>query len=75
MPAFLAAMDAEKAEMAAIAGNSQAPTFENTIEAMEKSGEMLDRIGRVFGCLNSANTNDALQEISKEAGPAASEAP
>jgi len=69
MPAFRAAMEAEKAEIAAIADNSEAPTFENTIEAMEQSGEMLDRVGRVFGCLNSANTNDALQAISKELAP------
>ncbi len=69
MPAFLAAMESEKAEIAAIAGNSQPPTFVNTLETMEKSGELLDRIDRVFGCLNSANTNDALQEISKQLAP------
>lgn len=52
MPAFLEAMETEKAEVEAIANHEQAPTFENTIEALEKSGELLDRVGRVFGCLN-----------------------
>ena len=51
MPAFLAAMEAEKAEIEAIADNDEAPTFANTIEALEKSGEWLDRVGRVFSCL------------------------
>ncbi|MHC4324784.1 MAG: M3 family metallopeptidase, partial [Planctomycetota bacterium] len=69
MPAFLEAMEAEKAEVEAIANNQQEPTFENTLEALEKSGELLDRVSRVFGCLNSANTNDELQNISKEVAP------
>jgi peptidyl-dipeptidase Dcp len=69
MPAFLEAMEAEKAEVETIANNQQEPTFENTIEALEKSGELLDRVSRVFGCLNSANTNDELQNISKEIAP------
>jgi len=69
MPAFLATMEAEKAEVEAIANNEEEPTFKNTIEALEKSGELLDRVGRVFGCLNGANTNDELQNISKEVAP------
>jgi len=69
MPAFLAAMEAEKAEVAAIAGHREEPTFANTIEALEKSGELLDRVGRVFSSLNSANTNEQLQAISKELAP------
>lgn len=69
MPAFLEAMEAEKAEVEAIANNEEEPTFENTIEALEKSGELLDRVSRVFSCLNSANTNDELQNISKEVAP------
>jgi len=68
-PAFLAAMEAEKAEVEAIAGNRAAPTFANTIEALEKSGKRLDRVGRVFSCLNGANTNEQLQAISKEMAP------
>ena len=66
MPALLEAMEAEKVEVETIANNQQEPTFENTIEALEKSGELLDRVSRVFGCLNSANTNEQLQNISKK---------
>ncbi len=69
MPAFLEAMEAEKAEVEAIANNEEGPTFKNTIEALEESGELLDRVSRVFSCLNGANTNDQLQNISKEVAP------
>ena len=69
MPALLEAMESEKAEVAAIADNEEEPTFKNTIEALEESGELLDRVSRVFSCLNGANTNDQLQSISKEVAP------
>ena len=69
MPAFRVAMEAEKAEVDAIAANREEPTFENTIEALETSGELLDRVGRVFSCLNGANTNESLQDISKAMAP------
>jgi peptidyl-dipeptidase Dcp len=69
MPAFLESMKAEKSEVEAIVNNEEEPTFKNTIEALEKSGELLDRVSRVFGCLNGANTNDELQNISKEVAP------
>ena len=69
MPAFLEGMKAEKAEVEAIINNEEEPTLKNTIEALEKSGELLDRVNRVFGCLNGANTNDELQNISKEVAP------
>ncbi|MBW7992834.1 MAG: M3 family metallopeptidase, partial [Planctomycetes bacterium] len=69
MPAFLETMEVEKSEVEAIVNNEEEPTFKNTIEALEKSGELLDRVSRVFGCLNGANTNDELQNISKEVAP------
>ncbi len=69
MPALLAAMEAEKAEVDVIAGSQEEPTFKNTIEALEESGEQLDSVSRVFSCLNGANTNDELQDISKEVAP------
>ncbi len=69
MPAFLETMKVEKSEVEAIVNNEEGPTFKNTIEALEKSGELLDRVSRVFGCLNGANTNDELQNISKEVAP------
>ncbi|MCF7955209.1 MAG: M3 family metallopeptidase [Phycisphaerae bacterium] len=69
MPAFLTAMEIDKAEVDAIVNNKETPTFENTIEAMEKKGELLDRVGSVFSCLNNANTNKQLQDIAKELAP------
>jgi len=69
MPALLEAMESEKAEVEAIADNEREPTFRNTIEALEESGELLNRVSRVFSCLNGANTNDELQSISKEVAP------
>ena len=49
------------------------PTFANTVLAYEKSGEMLHRVGTVFGNLLSAETNDDLQELAKEIMPMMSE--
>jgi peptidyl-dipeptidase Dcp len=62
-PAFDEAMRQQLTEIDAIANNKAAPTFENTIVAMEKSGRMLDRVTLAFGALTSANTNDALDKI------------
>lgn len=69
MPAFIEAMAIEKVEVEAIANKSEAPSFENTIEALELSGKLHDRVSRVFYCLNDAETNDQLQEIAKEIAP------
>ena len=69
MPAFLEAMAIEKAEVEAIANNREKPTLKNTIEALEKSGKQLDRVSRVFYCLDSADTNDQLQSISRKIAP------
>jgi peptidyl-dipeptidase Dcp len=69
MPAFVEGMKVEKAEVQVIINNKEEPSFKNTIEALEKSGKLLSRVGRVFGCLNGANTNDKLQNISKEVAP------
>jgi peptidyl-dipeptidase Dcp len=69
MPAFLEAMAIEKAEVEAIANNKKKPTFKNTIEAMEESGKLHDRISRVFYALNDAETNDQLQDILKKVTP------
>ena len=69
LPAFLEIMEMEKAEIETIVNNEEAPTFKNTIEAFEKTGEKLSRVSRVFGCLNGANTNDELQAVSKELAP------
>lgn len=68
-PAFEAGMEQQLEEMEEIASDSEAPTFENTIVAMEKSGELLRRTSSVFYNLTSAHTNDEIQEIQKEMAP------
>ncbi|MEO0463839.1 MAG: M3 family metallopeptidase [Pseudomonadota bacterium] len=57
------------AEVRAIADNPAAPTFENTITAMEESGQLLSRSSSLFFNMTSANTNDALQAIQREFAP------
>ncbi|MBN1408876.1 MAG: M3 family metallopeptidase [Calditrichaceae bacterium] len=69
LPAIQEGIKAELAEVEAIANNPEAPTFENTIAALEKSGKLLYRVNRVFSCLNGANTNEGLQAISQETAP------
>ena len=66
MPAFTDGMKQELVEVEAIANNQEAPTFENTIEALEATGAMLERVNNVFFNLNSSNTNDEMQDIAKE---------
>ena len=68
-PAFAEGMRQEAAEVAAIANNKAAPTFENTIVAMERSGQLLNRVQAVFGTLNGSYTNDTLQALDKELAP------
>jgi peptidyl-dipeptidase Dcp len=68
-PALEAGMARQKAEITAIADNPAAPTFDNTIAAMERSGQMLDRVNNVFSALSSANTNDTLQNIETKESP------
>lgn len=69
MPAYTAAMEIGRQEIDAIAGNAEAPTFENTIEALERSGKMLTRVSSVFGNLSGSMTNDSIQSIQKEVSP------
>ena len=68
-PAFDKAMAEHSAEIAAITGSAAAPTFANTIEALERSGRLLDRVSRVFFNLNSSNSSDALEAISRDFAP------
>lgn len=68
-PAFNAAFDAHKAEIAAIIAHEDKPSFGNTIEALEKSGRLLTRVSSVFFNLTSAHTNPALQEIERDIAP------
>ncbi|WP_406684822.1 M3 family metallopeptidase [Seonamhaeicola sp. MEBiC1930] len=73
LPAFKQAIKDAKAEIDAIINNSDAPTFENTIEALDFSGEQLDRISSIFFNLNSAETNETIQKIAQEVSPLLSE--
>ncbi len=68
-PAFEQAMDIHNAEVAAIVNNPEAPTFDNTIVALETSGRMLNRVAAVFYALTGANTNDTLQAVDTEISP------
>ena len=69
IPAFEQGMAIHKAEVAAIIANPEAPTFANTIVALEKSGRMLGRVARVFYALTGANTTDRLDAIDTEISP------
>ena len=69
MPAFMKGMEAQKKEIDAIVNDPEAPTFQNTIEAVERSGALLDKVNAVFGSLRGANTTDELQKIANEVTP------
>ena len=69
IPAFEQGMAIQKAEVQAIIDNPAAPNFENTIVALEKSGKLLGRVGRVFFALTGANTTDRLDAINTEISP------
>lgn len=68
-PAFDFGLKQHEAEIVKIANNPAAPTFENTIVALEKSGEVLRRAQIVFSNLTSANTNPTLQALDEEYAP------
>jgi peptidyl-dipeptidase Dcp len=67
--AFARAFTAHRAEVAAIAADAAAPTFANTIAALEASGAALTRTVNVFNLLADAHTNDAIQAIEREVAP------
>ncbi len=69
LPAFEVGMDEHNQEIDAILNNTEAPSFENTIVALDQSGELLTRVDNVFSNLNSANTNPEMQKIAKEVSP------
>lgn len=68
-PAFQASIKAAEAEIESIVSSSEAPTFKNTIEALEYSGEQLGRVSSIFFNLNSAETNDEIQKTAQEVSP------
>jgi peptidyl-dipeptidase Dcp len=68
-PAYELGMAAELKEVEAIAVNPAAPTFDNTVVALERAGRLLDRVDRVFSNLAGANTNPTLQGIERDMAP------
>ncbi|MEL7253372.1 MAG: M3 family metallopeptidase [Pseudomonadota bacterium] len=68
-PAFDAALEEARAELTVIADNPDAPTFANTIEALEQSGKTLDRVLSVFFSVSGADTNDTRQALQRAFSP------
>lgn len=68
-PVFRAALDAHEREIEQIASNSAAPTIENTLAALELSGEALSRASAIFWCLAGAHTNPEIQRLEREISP------
>jgi Zn-dependent oligopeptidase len=73
LPAFKKSISKAKAEIDAIVNNKEAPSFENTLEALDFSGQELNRVSSIFFNLNSAETNDAIQKIAQDVSPLLSE--
>ena len=73
LPAFKIAIDKARNEIDLIVSSNKSATFKNTIEALDFSGEELDRISSIFFNLNSAETSDAIQKIAQEISPLLSE--
>ncbi len=69
LPAISKLIEETKAEIEAITSNTEAATFKNTVEALENTGEKLDRATSIFFNLNSAETNDEIQKIAQEVSP------
>ncbi len=68
-PAFDRAMAEHRAEIAAITGMSGPPSFADTIEAIERSGKLLDRVSRVFSNLDASDSNPALEAVARDYAP------
>jgi peptidyl-dipeptidase Dcp len=69
MPAFLEGIERKKKEIETIVNNPESPGFENVIYAFDRSGLFLTRVEKVFYNLNSANTNDQMQNIARKINP------
>ena len=69
LPSFVKAIETAKNEIDQIVENEAAPTFENTIETLDYTGEQLDRISSIFFNLNAAETNEEIQKIAQEISP------
>ena len=69
MPAFKKGIEEQKKEINDIVNSKQAPTFQNTVEALEYSGELLSNVQSVFSNLSGSNTSKELQAVAKEVTP------
>jgi len=69
VPAVKEGIKQQEAEIESIVNNPEAPTFENTILAFDKSGALLSKVNGVFGPLNGANTNEEMQAVARELSP------
>ena len=69
LPGIIQLIADTKDEVASIVDNTEAPTFENTVEALENTGMRLDRATSIFFNLNSAETNDEIQKIAQDLSP------
>ena len=69
VPAFAEALKAHETEIAQIAGNAEAPDFENTVAALERAGQALDRVASVFFNLTGSTTSPELQAIERAVAP------
>src|SRR3954467_8749532 len=68
-PAFEAGMAEQRAEVEAIAASTEAPTFENTLVALERTGQSLARVSHVFFTLSSADSTPELHDLEAEVSP------
>ena len=68
-PAFIQGMKEHLEEIDVIANNTEAPTFENTIEALERSGKTLDKVSSVFFNLQGSNTDDDMDSLQRKVSP------
>src|SRR5262249_10525796 len=68
-PAFDRALAAHRAEIEAIAADPAAPTFENTVAALEKSGREVDNVSNVFFVLTGADTSDEIEAVERDVSP------
>ncbi len=73
MPAYQEAMHEQRQAIETIVATPEAPTFANTIEALERSGLLLAQVDNIFLSMNSANTNEEMQRIAQEIAPLKSE--
>lgn len=73
VPAFLRGISEQQSEIDAITKNKAVPDFANTIDALDRSGALLTKVGSVFYSLNSANTNPVMQEIARKVSPLTTE--